>query len=84
MDKETIARINAPYRFEEFPKMLHHADGRTTTVDNAQAEATQLNNGFHPTPTLAQSERAKRDEAERQRHALAIGKEAKAKKAEAA
>lgn len=71
LTEESIAR-----GFIEYPKMLHHTDGGNVVVSGKQDEETALATGnYHPTPTLAQAEKAKRDEAERKRLAVAVGKE---------
>ena len=36
--------------YQEYPKMLYHADGRTLTVQNADAEEKAAADGFTDTP----------------------------------
>lgn len=75
LTEESIAR-----GFIEYPKMLHHTDGSNVVVTNKPDEEAALAGGdLHPTPTLAQAEKAKRDEAERKRLAVAVGSEAAGK-----
>lgn len=78
MDKETKERIEAPYRFVEFPKVLYHPDGRTATVETSRQES-ELGAEWFPSPTESLKERARRDAADAKRVALAVGKEAAAK-----
>ena len=79
---ERLTEESAQRGFIEFPKMLHHTDGSNTIVNNKDEEAEVLASGnFHPNPALAQAAKAKRDEADRKKAALAIGKEAAAKNA---
>ena len=75
LTEESIAR-----GYIEYPKMLHHTDGGNVVVTSKPDEETALAGGdLHPTPALAQAEKARRDEAERKRGALAIGAEAASK-----
>lgn len=62
MDKETAERIERPIPFQEFPKMLYHPDGSTTTVDSEAAQAA-LGGEWAPSPAEAAADRAKRDAA---------------------
>jgi hypothetical protein len=60
----------------EYPKMLHRTDGSHVIVNSRAEEENALRSGdLHPTPALAQEEKASRDEADRQRAALKVGEE---------
>lgn len=78
MDKETEERVNRPAPYQEYPKMLHHPDGRTLIVES-DAQASAAGGEWLPTPGDALKVRAERDAAEEKRQALKIGAEAKAK-----
>lgn len=75
MDKETEERVNRPIAYQEFPKMLHHPDGRTQVV-NSDREASALGAEWLPTPGDALKVKAERDEAEAKRLAAQIAKDA--------
>lgn len=73
MDKETKERIERAAPFAEFPKMKHHPDGRTATVNTSQEESA-LGSDWCNTPQQALDERTKRDEAAAKRVAAQIAK----------
>lgn len=75
MDKETKERVERPYVFQEFPKMKHHPDGRTATV-NSSHEESALGEDWCNTPQQALDERAKRDRAAELRVAERLAAEA--------
>jgi len=74
MDKETEERVNRPIPFQEFPKMLHHPDGRTAIANDSKEEKTLLSGEWCPTPGNALEVRAERDEAALKRQAAQIAK----------
>lgn len=77
---DDITRDSLARDFIEYPKMLHKTDGTNITVNSKAEEEAALRAGdVHPSPQAALDEKAKRDEAERQRVALAIAQEANAK-----
>jgi len=78
MDAATEERVNQPVPWTEFPKMLHHPDGRTVIVEDAEGERDALNSDFVPTPDAALKIRAERDAADATRVKRKIGAEAKA------
>lgn len=69
MDKETEERVNRPIPFQEYPKMLHHPDGRTLVVENDR-EASAAGGEWMPNPTEALKVKAQRDEAAEKREAV--------------
>lgn len=77
MDKETEERVNKPIPFQEFPKMLHHPDGRTAIANDPAEEKTLLRGDYCPTPDDALDVRAERDEAAAKRQAAQIAKASK-------
>lgn len=81
MDKETKERVERPVPFAEFPKMKHHADGRTVTV-NSGSEESALGGEWCNNPDQALSEKQKRDDAEAARLTAKIAEEAKAAETE--
>lgn len=66
MDKETEERVNRPIPYQEFPKMLHHPDGRTLIVES-DAQASSAGGEWLPTPGDALKVRAERDAAAEKR-----------------
>lgn len=48
-DQKTLEELNTPRSFQEFPKMLHHPDGHTKTVNSA-AEEEAAGSEWQPTP----------------------------------
>jgi hypothetical protein len=76
MDKETEERINRPIPYQEFPKMLHHPDGRTVIVEN-ERQASAAGGEWLPTPGDALKVKAERDAAEEKRLAAQIAKDVK-------
>jgi hypothetical protein len=73
VDKETEERVNKPVPYAEFPKMKHHPDGRTATV-NSESEESALGEDWCPNPTEALKVRAARDAADEKRLAAQIAK----------
>lgn len=73
MDKETEERINRPIPFQEYPKMLHHPDGRYAIVSSAR-EQSALGNDWYPNPMEASKISAERDAADEKRLAAQIAK----------
>ena len=51
-DQKTLDELNAPKAYQEFPKMLHHPDGSTVTVENATEEAA-LSDDYQANPADA-------------------------------
>jgi hypothetical protein len=80
---ERLSRESMARGFVEYPKMLHHPDGRTQIVNDSQAESELTGNGWCLTPAQALKVRAERDEADKKRDAATIAKAAKDKKGEA-
>ena len=71
-----LTRESLQRGFIEYPKMLFHTDGSNVIVTGKKEEESKLADGYHPTPEDAQNEKARRDEADRKRSAVAIGEEA--------
>ena len=78
-DQKTLDALNAPKAYQEYPKMLHHPDGSTVTVENATEEAA-LSDDYQSAPTDAAGLKAIRDEQAKRAQAAEI---AAAKKAAA-
>jgi len=76
MDKETEERVNRPIQHQEYPKMLHHPDGRTLIVENEKAESA-AGAEWLPTPGDALKVRAERDDASAKRQAAQMAKDDK-------
>ena len=78
-DQKTLDELNAPKAYQEYPKMLHHPDGSTVTVENATEEAA-LSEDYQTAPTDAAGLKTIRDEQAKRAQA---GEIAAAKKAAA-
>lgn len=60
-DQKTLDELNTPKPFQEFPKMLHHPDGQTRTVNSA-AEEDAAGSEWQPTPQDALDLKAAREQ----------------------
>jgi hypothetical protein len=80
---ERLSRESMARGFIEYPKMLHHPDGRQQIVSTEAEQSYYAGNGFCLTPDQALKIRAERDEADKKRDAATIAKAAKDKKGEA-
>lgn len=63
--------------FIEYPKCLHHPDGRDLVVHNKEQEEDALRGEWCPTPEEAQKVKAKRDAADKKREQEMIKEEQK-------
>jgi hypothetical protein len=78
--EEQLERESRARGFVEYPKMLHKTDGNHVIVNNKADEEDALRSAdVHPTPDDAAKEKAKRDERDAGKTAVAAGAEASAK-----